>query len=97
MEIARRRFLYLATGAAALPALPQIAIAQAYPTRPITLVVPFPAGGGADVVLRILTERMRTFLGQIIIIENVSGASGTIGTGRVFRATPDGYTLGAGN
>src|SRR5215510_14910441 len=93
----RRQFLHLAAGAAALPAFSRIARAQAYPTRPITLVLPFAAGGGADVILRIITERMRTFLGQTIIIENVSGASGTIGTGRVFRAAPDGYTLGAGN
>jgi len=93
----RRQFLHLAAGAAALPLLPQVARAQAYPTRPITLVVPFAAGGGADTVLRIITERMRTLLGQTIIIENVGGGSGTIGTGRVFRAAPDGYTLGAGN
>jgi len=93
----RRQFLHLAAGAAALPAISRVAWAQAYPTRPITLVVPFAAGGGADVVLRILGERMRTLLGQTIIIENVGGASGNIGTGRVFRAAPDGYTLGAGN
>src|SRR5262245_56150823 len=93
----RRQFLHLAAGAAELPAFSRIARAQAYPTRPITLVLPFAAGGGADVILRIITERMRTFLGQTIIIENVGGASGTIGTGRVFRAAPDGYTLGAGN
>lgn len=93
----RRQFLHLAVGAAALPAFSRIVQAQVYPTRPITLVVPFAAGGGADVVLRIVVERMRTFLGQTIIIENVGGASGTIGTGRVARATPDGYTLGAGN
>src|SRR5262245_57914931 len=93
----RRQFLHLATGTAALPAFARIARAQAYPTRPITLVLPFAAGGGADVILRIIVERMRTFLGQTIIIENVGGASGNIGTGRVFRAAPDGYTLGAGN
>src|SRR5712671_2918107 len=93
----RRQFLHLAAGAAALPAFSRVAGAQAYPSRPITLVVPFAAGGGADTVLRIITERMRTLLGQTIIIENVGGGSGTIGTGRVFRAAPDGYTLGAGN
>jgi tripartite-type tricarboxylate transporter receptor subunit TctC len=97
MKLPRRKFLHLAAGAAALPVLSSTARAQAYPTRPITLVIPFAAGGGADVVLRIITERMRTLLGQTIVIENVSGASGTIGTGRVFRAAPDGYTLGAGN
>jgi len=93
----RRQFLHLAAGAAALPAFSRIARAQDYPTRPITLVVPYAAGGGADTVLRIITERMRTLLDQTIIIENVGGASGAIGTGRVFRAAPDGYTLGAGN
>jgi len=93
----RRQFLRLAAGAAALPAFSPTARAQVYPARPITLVLPFAAGGGADVVLRIVVERMRTFLGQTIIIENVSGASGNIGTARVFRAAPDGYTLGAGN
>jgi len=97
MKLARRRFIQLAAGAAALPAFSRIARAQTYPTRPITLIVPFAAGGGADTVLRIITERMRTVLGQTIIIENVGGASGTIGTGRVFRAAPDGYSLGAGN
>jgi len=93
----RRQFLHLAAGAAALPAFSRNGQAQAYPSRPITLVIPFAAGGGADVVLRTMVERMRTLLGQTIIIENVTGASGNIGTGRVFRAAPDGYTLGAGN
>jgi tripartite-type tricarboxylate transporter receptor subunit TctC len=59
--------------------------------------VPYPAGGGADVIARIMAEHMRTFLGQSIVIENVGGASGNIGTGRVVRAAPDGYTLGIGN
>src|SRR5262249_416881 len=93
----RRQLLHLAAGAAALPAVSRIARAQAYPARPINLILPFAAGGGADVVLRIITERMRTFLGQTIIIETVSGASGNIGTGRVYRAAPDGYTIGMGN
>jgi tripartite-type tricarboxylate transporter receptor subunit TctC len=97
MNLPRRTFLQMALGAAALPSLPSIARAQAWPSRPITLIVPFAAGGGADAVLRIITERMRALLGQTIIIENVAGASGSIGTGRVFRAAPDGYTLGAGN
>jgi tripartite-type tricarboxylate transporter receptor subunit TctC len=97
MKLPRRQFLHLAAGATALPFAPQVVWAQAYPTRPITLIVPFAAGGGADVVMRITAERMRSFLGQTIIIENVGGGSGNIGTGRVFRAAPDGYTLGAGN
>jgi tripartite-type tricarboxylate transporter receptor subunit TctC len=93
----RRQFLRLAASAAVMSAFSRIARAQTYPSRPITLIVPFAVGGGADTVLRIITERMRTMLDQTIIIENVGGASGGIGTGRVSRAAPDGYTLGAGN
>ncbi len=90
MNLPRRKFLHLAAGAAALP---RVAYAQAYPTRPITLVVPFAAGGPVDTLARFLTERMRPLLGQPIIIENVGGAGGSIGVGRVARAAPDGYTL----
>ncbi len=97
MKIPRRRFLHLAAGAAAMPAVSRIAGAQTYPSRPITVVVPYPAGGGADSVLRVMAERMRTFLGQPIVIENLSGATGSIGTGRGARAAPDGYTVGIGN
>jgi tripartite-type tricarboxylate transporter receptor subunit TctC len=89
----RRKFLHLATGAVALPAVSRIARAQTYPSRPITMIVPFPAGGGTDTVGRIVAERMRVSLGQPIVIENVTGANGSIGTGRVARAAPDGYTL----
>jgi tripartite-type tricarboxylate transporter receptor subunit TctC len=71
--------------------------AQAYPTRPITIVVSFAAGGSGDTIARILAERMRVSLGQPIIIENVSGASGSLGPGRVANAMPDGYTLSFGN
>jgi tripartite-type tricarboxylate transporter receptor subunit TctC len=92
----RRQFLHLAAGAAALPALSRIAWAQAYPSRPITLVVPFAPGGANDVIGRILAPGMRASLGQTIIIENVAGASGSLGTGRVARAAPDGYTLVVG-
>src|SRR3984957_19020158 len=67
--------------------------AQAYPARPITMIVPFPAGGASDVVARIVTNQMSKTLGQSIIIENVSGAGGTIGSARVAAAAPDGYTL----
>ena len=73
------------------------AAAQVYPSRPITMVVPFPAGGAADTLARTMAERMRISLGQSVIIENVTGASGSIGAGRVARAAPDGYTLGLGN
>jgi tripartite-type tricarboxylate transporter receptor subunit TctC len=96
MKIPRRRFLHLAAGAAALPAVSRIARAQTYPSRPITLVVPFPPGGAADVVVRIVAERMRVSLSQPVIIENVGAAQGTIGVGRVARAPPDGYTLDVG-
>jgi tripartite-type tricarboxylate transporter receptor subunit TctC len=72
------------------------ASAQVYPSRPITLIVPFPAGGSTDAIGRIVAERMRVSLGQPVIIENVGGAGGSIGVGRVARATPDGYTLDIG-
>jgi tripartite-type tricarboxylate transporter receptor subunit TctC len=96
MNLLRRKFLQLAAGAAVLPALSRMARAQAYPSRPITIVVPFPAGGSTDAVGRILAEKMRASLGQTIIIENVGGAGGSIGVGRVARAAPDGYTLDLG-
>jgi tripartite-type tricarboxylate transporter receptor subunit TctC len=91
----RRTFLRL--GAAALPLAPRIARAQAYPSRPITIVVPFPAGGGTDVIGRMIAERIRASLGQPVIIENVAGANGTIGVRRVVRSAPDGYTLVVGH
>jgi tripartite-type tricarboxylate transporter receptor subunit TctC len=96
MRFLRRQFLHLATGAAALPALPRSAEAQAYPTRSITMIVPFPAGGAADAVARILAEQMRGSLGQPLIIENVSGAGGNIGLSRLVRARPDGYMIELG-
>jgi tripartite-type tricarboxylate transporter receptor subunit TctC len=96
MKLPRRRFLLLATGAAALPTASRIARAQTYPTRPITMIVPFPPGGGTDVVARTIAEPMRISLGQSIVIENVTGGSGTIGVGRTARATPDGYTIDVG-
>ncbi len=70
---------------------------EAYPTRPITMVVPYPAGGVTDTLARLLTEHMSASLGQTIIVENVGGAGGSIGAGRVARATPDGYTVILGN
>ena len=93
----RRQFLHLAAGAAALPAVPQTARAQGYPTRPITMIVPIAAGSSSDVAGRLVAERMGTALGQPIIIENVPGADGTIGVGRVARARPDGYTIEFGS
>jgi len=70
--------------------------AQTYPSRPITLVVPFPPGGSTDTAARIMAERMRASLGQPVVIENVGGAGGSIGVGRVARAAPDGYTIDIG-
>src|SRR6516162_10080739 len=93
MNLLRRKFLHLAAGAAALPAVSRLARAQAYPTRPITIIVPFPAGGATDAIGRILAERLRASLGQPVVIENVTGAGGSIGVGRVARAANDGYTL----
>src|SRR6202162_2301264 len=87
----RRRFLGLAAGAAALPAVSRVAWAQVYPSRPITMVVPFHPGGQTDVIARNLAERMKASLGQPVIIENVTGAGGTIATGRVARAAPAEY------
>jgi tripartite-type tricarboxylate transporter receptor subunit TctC len=97
MKFPRRRFPHLAAGAAALPALSRFAGAQAYPSRPITLIVPFAAGGPTDTIARIVTEGMRASLGQPIIIENVGGADGSIAVGRAARAAPDGYTISIGN
>src|SRR5260221_14059246 len=71
--------------------------AQSYPSRPIAMVVPFPPGGATDTLARILVERMWVSLGQPVIIENVSGAGGSIGVGRVARAAPDGYTVSIGH
>jgi tripartite-type tricarboxylate transporter receptor subunit TctC len=85
----------LVTAALVVAAL-NSAMAQVYPSRPITMVVPFAAGGPTDVVGRVIAERLRASLGQTIIIENVTGAGGSIGVGRVARAAPDGYTLGIG-
>src|SRR5215510_2074350 len=87
MKLPRRNFLHLAAGAAALPAASQFAWAQAYPTRPITIIVPFPAGGPLDTLSRVIGERMKAALGQPLVVENVTGAAGTIGVSRVARAT----------
>ena len=89
------RQLLLAAVAAA--ASTTSATAQVYPSRPVTMVVPFAAGGPTDTIARIMAEPMRTALGQPVIIENVVGAGGSIGVGRVARAAPDGYTLSIGN
>ncbi len=96
MKLPRRQFLQLAGAAAVAPTFLRVAMAQTYPSRPITMIVPFPAGAGYDTIGRIIAERMRASLGQPIIIENVGGADGSIGVGRAARATPDGYTIVVG-
>jgi tripartite-type tricarboxylate transporter receptor subunit TctC len=93
MTLARRQFVGLAAGTAALAAMSRLARAQAYPSRLITTIVPYPAGGPADVLARVVADRMRGSLGQSVIVENVGGGDGTIGIGRVARARPDGYTI----
>src|SRR4051812_15813634 len=85
--------LFLAVAVAAILVGAGEAGAQTYPMRPITMVVPFPAGGPTDVIGRVIAERMRTFLGQPIIVENVAGANGSVGVGRVARSAGDGYTI----
>jgi len=89
--------MFLASvGLSAIVAVTGSALAQTYPSRPVTMVVPYPAGGPTDTIGRIMAEGLRPSFGQSVIIENVGGASGSIGTGRVARAAPDGYTLGLG-
>jgi tripartite-type tricarboxylate transporter receptor subunit TctC len=97
MTLPRRKFLQFAGAAAVAPAFSPAATAQTYPSRPITMIAPFPPGGPADAVARILAERMRSSLGQPIIIENISAAGGSIGVGRAARARPDGYTIDLGH
>jgi tripartite-type tricarboxylate transporter receptor subunit TctC len=93
MKLSRRNILHLAAGAAALPAVGGRAWADGYPTRPISLIAPFPPGGPVDTLARIMGDHMRSSLGQPVVVENVAGAAGSIGVGRVAHATPDGYTL----
>jgi tripartite-type tricarboxylate transporter receptor subunit TctC len=98
VKLPRRSFLRLAAGAAALPAVSRIARAQAYPSRPVRIIVPFAPAGSTDIVARLLGQWLSERLGQQFIIENRPGASGNIGTEAVVRAPADGYTLllGAG-
>jgi tripartite-type tricarboxylate transporter receptor subunit TctC len=90
MNLPRRRFLHLASGAVALPAVCRIACAQTYPTRPVRVIVGFPAGGSVDVVTRLICQSLSLRLGQPFVIENRPGATGNIGTESVVRASPDG-------
>jgi tripartite-type tricarboxylate transporter receptor subunit TctC len=93
MKLPRRSFLHLVAGAAALPALSRIARAQTYPTRPITIIVPFAAGGPTDILARLIGQWLTERLGQPLLIENRPGAGSNIGTELVVRAPRDGYTL----
>jgi tripartite-type tricarboxylate transporter receptor subunit TctC len=97
MSPTRRTLLRLVPGVLALPALRRIARAQSFPNRPLTIIVPYPPGGPTDTIARLLAERMRGSLGQPVVIENVSGAGGNIGVGRVAKAPGDGYTLSIGH
>lgn len=89
----KRRVLLTAIAAMGVAAMPLGAMAQAYPTKPITVIVPFAAGGPTDALARVLTARMGEALGQTMIVENVGGAGGTIGVNKAAKATPDGYTI----
>src|SRR5262245_60999097 len=89
----RRQFLHLAACAAALPTLPRIARAQAYPSRPVRIIVGYPAGGTADVVARLIGQQLSERLGQSFVVENRPGAGTNIATEAVAKSAPDGYTL----
>src|SRR5262249_23925523 len=93
MNLPRRRFLHLAAGAATLPAISRFARAQAYPTRPVRVIVPFAPAGDTDLVARLMGQWLSERLGQPFVIENRPGAGTNIGTEAVVRAPADGYTL----
>jgi tripartite-type tricarboxylate transporter receptor subunit TctC len=93
MKLPRRQFLYLAVGVAALPAVPRIARAQAYPARPVRIIVGYPPGGGTDILARLMAQWLSERLNQAIVVENRPGAGANIATEMVVRAPADGYTL----
>jgi len=93
MKLPRRQFLHLAAGAAALPAVSRIAMAESYPTRPVHLIVGFPASSTSDIIARLMGQWLSERLGQPFVIDDRPGASGNIATEAVVRAPPDGYTL----
>jgi tripartite-type tricarboxylate transporter receptor subunit TctC len=93
MKLPRRQFLHLAAGAAALPAVSRVAWAQAYPTRPVRIIVPFAPAGAADIVTRVMAQWLSHRLGRPFVVENRPGAGTNIGTEAVVRAPADGYTL----
>jgi len=92
-ELTRRRFLRLAPAAVAFPALPGIARAQAYPTRPVRVIVPYSPGGPTDVCARLIAQKLSDQLGKQFYVENIAGAGGNIGTGQAARTAPDGYSV----
>src|ERR1700726_3833400 len=92
-----RRLVVATIVVAAIAGLAARTSAQPFPSRPVTMIVPFSAGGPTDAIARVVGERMGQSLGQSVIVENVTGAGGTIAAGRVARAAPDGYTLNLGN
>jgi len=93
MKAPRRKFLHLAAGAAALPAVSRIAMAQAYPSRPVRIIVAYAPAGPVDILARIFGERFSEASRQPVVVENISGAGGNVGADRVAKAAPDGYTL----
>ena len=93
MKLPRRTFLHLATGLVALPAVSRVAWAQAYPTRPVRMIVPFAPGGQNDAIGRLIAQKLSEHFGKQYIIENVGGGGGAVGTGRAAQAAHDGYTL----
>ena len=93
MKVPRRQFLHMAAATAALPAVSQFASAQSYPTRPVHLIEGFGAGGAPDIVARLMGQWLSERVGQSFVVENRSGASSSIATEAVVRASPDGYTL----
>jgi tripartite-type tricarboxylate transporter receptor subunit TctC len=93
VKLPRRKFLHLAVGAAALPAMPRIAAALDYPTRPVRIIVGFAPGGGSDIIARLMGNWLSARLGQPFVIENRPGAATNIAAEAVVRSTPDGYTL----
>src|SRR5215471_6227181 len=93
MKLPRRKFLHLAAGAAALPAVSRISWAQAYPTRPVHIIVGAPPGATVDISARLMGQRLSERLGRPFVIENRPGAGGNIGVEAAVRAPPDGYTL----
>ena len=93
MKLPRRRFLHLAAGAAALPAVSALAWTQDYPTRPVRVIVPYAPGGPTDIFGRLIAQSLSEHLGKQFYVENIGGAGGNVGMGQAARAAPDGYTI----